>query len=128
MSQFSDITYTPPSAGSGSNLTNEEAPHGTVLVGAGAIWDDVYAYLDPLGVGVVGGRVMGIGVAGFSLGGGYGWTTNQHGLAVDNILSYELVKPNGAVVNVTRALDPELFFGLKGGLNNFVRTYCSLLS
>lgn len=31
-----------------------------VTVGAGLIWDEVYAALDPLGVGVVGGRVTGV--------------------------------------------------------------------
>ncbi len=42
----------------------------TVAIGTGLIWDDVYAALDPLGVNVVGGRVAGVGVAGFALGGG----------------------------------------------------------
>lgn len=39
-------------------------------VGAGLIWDDVYAALEPLGVNVIGARATGIGVAGFTLGGG----------------------------------------------------------
>lgn len=42
----------------------------TADVGSGLIWDDVYAALEPHGVNVVGGRVSGVGVAGFSLGGG----------------------------------------------------------
>lgn len=40
------------------------------VVGAGCIWDDVYAALEEIGRTVVGGRVTGVGVAGFSLGGG----------------------------------------------------------
>lgn len=51
---------------------------------------------------------------------GYSWKTNEHGLAADNVLAFQLVKPNGQVVIVTKASDPELFFGLKGGFNNFV--------
>ena len=47
-----------------------DATTGTVAVGAGNIWDSVYAALEPYGVNVVGGRVSGIGVAGFTLGGG----------------------------------------------------------
>ena len=39
-------------------------------VGPGGRWGDVYAALEPYGVNVVGGRASGIGVAGFSLGGG----------------------------------------------------------
>ena len=43
---------------------------GTVEVGAGLTWDQVYEVLEPTGVNVVGGRVYGIGVAGLTLGGG----------------------------------------------------------
>jgi FAD/FMN-containing dehydrogenase len=39
---------------------NYNAQKGVVAVGAGLIWDEVYATLDPLGVGVVGGRVTGV--------------------------------------------------------------------
>jgi FAD/FMN-containing dehydrogenase len=41
-----------------------------VEVGAGLIWDDVFQKLDGTGLNVVGGRVSGVGVAGFTLGGG----------------------------------------------------------
>ena len=44
---------------------------------------------------------------------GYSWKTNQYGLAIDTIMAYELVKPDGSVVTVTEVSDPELFFGLK---------------
>ena len=56
MSRFSSIDYDPTT--------------GTVAVGAGNIWDDVYDALMPYNVNVVGGRVSGIGVAGYTLGGG----------------------------------------------------------
>lgn len=42
----------------------------TVDLGAGLIWDNVYPVLDAQGVGVLGGRTPGIGVAGYILGGG----------------------------------------------------------
>ncbi|KAI6043573.1 FAD-binding domain-containing protein [Pisolithus marmoratus] len=111
MSRFSEIVYDPESR--------------TVVVGAGVIWDDVYAALEPHGVNVVGGRVSGIGVAGFTLGGGmngsygYSWLTNQYGLALNNVESFELVLPNGTVIDVTESSHPDLFFGLRGGYNNF---------
>ncbi|KAF8182933.1 FAD-binding domain-containing protein [Pholiota molesta] len=91
----------------------------TATIGTGLIWDDVYAALEPFGVSVLGGRVTGIGVGGFILGGGYSWQTNQFGLAIDNVVGFELVQPNGQIVDVTKQSDPELFFGLKGGFNNF---------
>ncbi len=56
MYRFSEVTY--------------HADSQTVDIGPGLIWDDVYTALEPLGVNVVGGRVTGVGVAGFSLGGG----------------------------------------------------------
>ena len=42
----------------------------TVEVGAGLTWDTVYRELDGKGLNVVGGRVSGVGVARFALGGG----------------------------------------------------------
>ena len=44
---------------------------------------------------------------------GYSWHTNQYGLGVDTVTAFELVKPDGNVVTVTKASEPDLFFGLK---------------
>jgi len=52
------------------NETKVNSTCGTVDVGAGLTWDQVYAALEPTGVNVVGGRIPGVGVAGLSLGGG----------------------------------------------------------
>jgi len=38
---------------------------------------------------------------------------------VDTVTAFELVKPDGTASNVTQASDPDLFFALKGGLNNY---------
>ncbi|KAI0290497.1 FAD-binding domain-containing protein [Russula brevipes] len=91
---------------------------GTVEVGAGLTWDQVYRALDGTGVNVIGGRVPGVGVAGLTLGGGYSFKSSQYGLAIDNIVGYELVLPNGTIRNVTPK-DGDLWFGLRGGMNNF---------
>ena len=56
MSRFSEVVY--------------DSTTQTVMIGAGLTWDEVYAALEPHGVNVVGGRVPGVGVAGFTLGGG----------------------------------------------------------
>ncbi|TEB19619.1 FAD-binding domain-containing protein [Coprinellus micaceus] len=91
----------------------------TVKFGAGLKWEELYAALEPYGVNVPGGRIPGVGVGGFILGGGYSLHTNQVGLSFDSIVAFELVKPTGEVVEVTHESDPELFFALKGGGNNF---------
>lgn len=57
MARFSEVTYDQASQ--------------TAIIGSGLIWDDVYAALEPFNVIVVGGRVTGVGVAGFTLGGGW---------------------------------------------------------
>ena len=56
MSRFSNAVYN-----AGSHMAD---------IGAGLIWDDVYAALEPHGVNIVGGQVSGVGVAGLTLGGG----------------------------------------------------------
>ncbi|KIJ54865.1 hypothetical protein M422DRAFT_24762 [Sphaerobolus stellatus SS14] len=105
LSQFNEITY---------NATTS-----TARIGAGNIWDDVYAALVPLGVNVVGGRVPGVGVAGFTLGGGYGWATQEFGLTIDTVVGYEMITPTGQILDVNAISHPDLFFGLRGGGNNF---------
>jgi FAD/FMN-containing dehydrogenase len=52
------------------NETKVNVASGTVEVGPGLTWDQVYAALEPAGLNVVGGRVPGVGVAGLTLGGG----------------------------------------------------------
>ncbi|KAI0251535.1 FAD-binding domain-containing protein [Lactifluus subvellereus] len=90
----------------------------TVAIGAGLTWADVYAYLVPKGINVVGGRLGGAGVAGYTLGGGYSWKTNQYGLTADTVTEFELVLPNGEIKVVTE-MDEDLWFALKGGFNNY---------
>lgn len=49
-------------------VINEE--EGVVEIGAGLNWTEVYAYLLPKGITVAGGRINGVGVSGYTLGGG----------------------------------------------------------
>ncbi|KAF8273424.1 hypothetical protein EI94DRAFT_1795193 [Lactarius quietus] len=100
------------------NETKFNSEDGTVEVGPGLTWDQVYTALNSTGVNVVGGRVPGIGVGGLTLGGGYSYLSSQYGLTIDNIAGYELVLPNGTIKTVT-SQDEDLWFGLRGGLNSF---------
>ena len=52
------------------NDTKFDHTSGTVELGAGLTWDQVYAALEPTGVNVVGARIPGVGIAGPTLGGG----------------------------------------------------------
>ncbi|KAI0260041.1 FAD-binding domain-containing protein [Gloeopeniophorella convolvens] len=100
------------------NDISVNATAGTVDVGPGLVWDDVYKALNSTGFNVVGGRVPTVGVAGVALGGGYSFMSNQYGLAIDNIEAFELVFPNGTTTSVTSE-NADLWFALRGGFNNF---------
>jgi FAD/FMN-containing dehydrogenase len=99
---------------------------GIAEVGARLTWDQVYATLEPTGVNVVGGvcptlalqgqRLVEVSVFHYSRVGsqivsGYSYKTSSHGLAVDNVAGYELVLPNGTIINVSSS-DDDLWFGL----------------
>ena len=90
----------------------------TVELGMGLTWAQVYEMIQNSGYNVVGGRVPGPGVGGYSLGGGYSWKTSQFGLTSDTIDSYTLVLPNGTVSRIDSS-QSDLFWALKGGLNRF---------
>ncbi|CAD6925968.1 unnamed protein product [Tilletia laevis] len=104
MTRFNQVTY--------------DKAKQVVKYGSGLIWDQVYQQLEKYDVKVVGGRVSGVGVAGFSLGGGYSFLTNQYGLTSDGIIAYDFVTATGQVLYVTRQSYPDLFFLLQGGFNN----------
>jgi len=59
------------------------------------------------------------GIAGLTLGGGYGWLGGMHGLACDNLLSVELVTAEGQFVTGSESENADLFWGVRGGGGNF---------
>ncbi|KAK5651353.1 hypothetical protein OQA88_12586 [Cercophora sp. LCS_1] len=91
---------------------------GTVLVGAGARWSQVYSTLEAQGAMVAGAREGHVGVGGFLLGGGISWYSGKRGLCADNIVRYEVILASGDIVHATATKNSDLFRALKGGLNN----------
>ncbi|TEY71249.1 hypothetical protein BOTCAL_0097g00030 [Botryotinia calthae] len=90
-----------------------------VSVGAGTLWSNLYPVMDAAKIGVIGGRVVGIGVGGLTLGGGISFHSGRYGFACDNVNNYQVVLANGSIRDVHRTSYPDLYWALRGGGNNF---------
>ena len=62
-----------------------------------------------VGLATTGGLVSTTGIAGLTLGGGIGWLMRKHGLALDNLLSVEMVMADGQLLKASTTENAELF-------------------
>ncbi|MGH7824872.1 MAG: FAD-binding oxidoreductase [Candidatus Binatia bacterium] len=91
----------------------------SVRVEAGCNWGEVNDALQPYGLAATGGFVSVTGVSGLTLGGGLGWLVRKHGLALDNLLSAEIVLADGRLVTASARENEDLFWAIRGGGGNF---------
>ncbi|WP_214404265.1 FAD-binding oxidoreductase [Pseudonocardia lacus] len=87
----------------------------TATVGAGATWQQVLDAAAPFGLGGLAGSSPGVGVVGYTLGGGLGPVARTFGLAVDHVLALDVVTADGAARRVDATTEPELFWAIRGG-------------
>ena len=93
-----------------------QAPQPAVTVQAGAMWIDAYdAVTTHGGRYVQGGGCTTVGVAGLVQSGGFGSFSKNYGTAASHLLEAEVVTADGQVRVANACMNPELFWGLKGG-------------
>jgi FAD/FMN-containing dehydrogenase len=93
--------------------------NGTARIGGGARAMDVAAVADRMGFAVAAGQVGSVGMGGFTTGGGYGGLIARCGLALDNLVSAEVVLADGRIVIADQNNEPELYWAIRGGGGNF---------
>lgn len=90
-----------------------------VNAGAGCLLADIDRATQEHGLATVLGFVSETGVAGLTLGGGFGYLTRRFGWAVDNLEEVEIVTADGEIRTANRDRNADLFWALRGGGGNF---------
>ena len=91
----------------------------TARAQGGVTWNEFNRETQLYSLATTGGVVSTTGIAGLTLGGGLGWLMGKHALALDNLLSVDLVLADGRILTVSRDENADLFWGLRGGGGNF---------
>jgi FAD/FMN-containing dehydrogenase len=91
----------------------------TVRAQPGVTWAEFNDAAAAHGLATTGGQVSSTGIAGLTLGGGFGWLMGKHGLAIDNLVSADVVTAAGDVLAASDTGNEDLFWAIRGGGGNF---------
>jgi FAD/FMN-containing dehydrogenase len=91
----------------------------TARAQGGATWALFNRETQLHGLATTGGVVSSTGIAGLTLGGGLGWLLGKYGLALDNLLSVDIVTADGKLLKASADENTDLFWAVRGGGGNF---------
>jgi FAD/FMN-containing dehydrogenase len=91
----------------------------TARAQGGVTWGEFNRETQLHGLATTGGVVSSTGIAGLTLGGGLGWLMGKYGLAIDNLLSVDLVTADGRVLRASQDEHADLFWAVRGAGANF---------
>ena len=89
------------------------------VVAAGAKWSDFVPAAARHGLACLQGSSSGVGVVGYTLGGGLGPMARQFGFAADHVRSLTVVTADGKIRRVDAEQDADLFWAVRGGKIGF---------
>lgn len=96
-----------------------DAARATAWIEAGARWRKVLEHTAPHGLAPLNGSSPNVGAVGYLVGGGAGLLGRRFGYAADHVRRLRLVTADGRLRDVTAGTDPDLFWAVRGGKDNF---------
>jgi len=85
----------------------------------GLRWTEFDRETQAVGLATTGGTIGDTGIAGLTLGGGFGWLEGKFGMTVDNLIAADVVLADGRLVRATSDEHADLFWAIRGGGGNF---------